>query len=139
MELLEEIKRKKTYLNQYQNAVKREKKIIDEINRLRMDRSFLSNFFDSMACGTDIKDLSDYIVLLDAEINKLKLERLEKIKRYRDIETRIKDICNEDEQETLRLYYITGLTWEKVADEMGFTCRHIMRIHNAALKNLKLS
>lgn len=88
---------------------------------------------------TKIKDLSEYRVLLEAEIDRLKAERLERIKRYQDIETKISGIDNEEEREALRLRYITGLTWEQVADEMGFTCRHIMRIHNEALSSLKLS
>lgn len=139
MEKPDKIELKKLYLRQYLDSVNRERRILKEINRLKIDRSFPCIFNDRIPIGIDTQDLSDYIMLLEEEIDKLKLERLEKIKRYRDIEGRIKDICNEDERETLRLYYIAGLTWEKVADEMGYTYRHIMRIHNDALKNFNLS
>lgn len=139
MKQCDEIEEKKQYLKQYQYAMSREKKIVEEIQRLKMDRVSPAIVNDSMARGASFRDLSDYIVLVEEEIDKLKYERLEKIRRYRDIENRIKDIGDTDEQETLRLRYISGLPWEKVADEMGFTYRHIMRKHNDALNNFKLS
>lgn len=139
MEQFEEFERKKAYLKQYLTAIRREKRILEEIQRLRTDKMFPSIAIDYMLRGTSIKDLSDYMVLLEEEIEKLKKERLEKVKRYQDIQRKIKELHKEEEQEVLHLRYITGLTWEEAADEMGYTCRHIMRIHNAALSNLKLS
>lgn len=44
----------------------------------------------------------------------------------------------EPTQRTLiRLHYIQGLTWEQVAVEMGYTWRHVHRLHGKALERLQ--
>lgn len=44
----------------------------------------------------------------------------------------------EREQRLMRYRYIEGLTWEQVADKMGYGWAQIHRIHNKALETLKL-
>lgn len=139
MELWEENEQKKEYLKSYGRAKRREKRILDEIQRLRMDEMFPSVISDDMPHGTKVSDLSDYIVRVETQIEKLKAERLEKIKIYQDIEDRIKAMDNDNEQEVLRLRYILNLSWEEVAVVMGITWRHTMRMHSRALKNLNMS
>lgn len=139
MELWEENEQKKEYLKSYGRAKRREKRILDEIQRLRMDEMFPSVVSDDMPHGTKVSDLSDYIVRVETQIEKLKAERLEKIKIYQDIEDRIKAMDNDNEQEVLRLRYILNLSWEEVAVVMGITWRHTMRMHSRALKNLNMS
>jgi len=139
VELWEENEQKKEYLKSYGRAKRREKRILDEIQRLRMDEMFPSVISDDMPHGTKVSDLSDYIVRVETQIEKLKAERLEKIKIYQDIEDRIKAMDNDNEQEVLRLRYILNLSWEEVAVVMGITWRHTMRMHSRALKNLNMS
>lgn len=38
----------------------------------------------------------------------------------------------------LKYRYIAGYTWAKVADEMGYSTRHVMRMHDNALRRLPL-
>lgn len=128
--------KKKEYLRRYVRSKKREKRIEEEIQRLRMDKMFPSVVSDDMPHGTDQKDLSDYIVLVDQQIDLLKAERLEGIKIYADIEERIRKMQDDNEQEVLRLKYIRGMTWEEVAVEMRYTFQHTHRIHKRALKNI---
>lgn len=139
MELWEENERKKEYLKSYKKAKIREKRILDEIQRLRADQMFPSVTYDDMPHGTGISDLSDYIVRVEAEIEKLKLERLEKIKLYGEIEGRIKAMTDENEQDVLRLRYLVELSWEEVAVKMGYGWRHVHKIHSSALKNFKMA
>lgn len=139
MELWEENELKKVYLKSYKKAKVREKRILDEIQRLRADQMFPSVIYDDMPRGTNTSDLSDYIVLLEDEIDKLKTERLEKMKLYAEIERRIKAMANEDEQDVLRLRYLTGLTWEEVAVEMGYGWRQVHNFHASALKNFNIA
>jgi len=139
VELWEENEQKKEYLKSYGRAKRREKRIMDEIQRLRMDKMFPSVINDDMPHGTNVSDLSDYIVRVETEIEKLKRERLEKIKLYSEIEGRINTMQDDDEKEILRLKYMVGLSWEEVAVSMGFTYRHTTRKHGQALKNFKMS
>ena len=77
-EIQKENEEKKEYLKSYRRAVKREKDILDEIQRLRSDKMFPSAVNDGMPKGNSQSDLSDYIAILDEQIELLKVERLEK-------------------------------------------------------------
>ena len=73
-------------------------------------------------------------------------KHLELMDRYRDklaeltmeqlaIEEAIERLPNR-ERNVLRAYYIRGLTWEEVAVDIGYTWRHVHRIHSSALQLL---
>ena len=34
--------------------------------------------------------------------------------------------------------YLLGFSWEKIAEDMGYTPRHITRLHNKAIARLQL-
>ena len=138
-EIQKENEEKKEYLKSYRRAVKREKDILDEIQRLRSDKMFPSAVNDGMPKGNSQSDLSDYIAILDEQIELLKVERLEKARCYQKIEKQIRQMENEDEQEVLRLRYITGLKWEEVAARMSYSWKHIHRIHSSALCKFKMT
>lgn len=138
-EIQKENEEKKEYLKSYRRAVKREKDILDEIQRLRADKMFPSVANDGMPKGSNQSDLSDYIAILDEQIELLKVERLEKARCYQKIEKQIRQMENKDEQEVLRLRYITGLKWEEVAARMSYSWKHIHRIHSSALCNFKMT
>lgn len=135
----EENEQKKEYLRSYRRAIKREQDILDEIQRLRLDKMFPSVVNDGMPHGSSHSDLSDYAAILDEQIDLLKEERLEKVRCYQKIERQIRQMQNEDEQEVLRLRYILGMKWEEVAVKMDYSWRQIHRIHSAALLNLKIA
>lgn len=138
MQEMTENERKKEFLKRYQKAVRREQDILDEIQRLRADKMFPSVCNDGMPRGSSQTDLSDYVAEIDAAIEELKEERLEKIKIYREIEMRIRRMKNEDEQEVLRLKYIKGMNLEIVAERMDYSYRTILDIHGKALKNFEI-
>ena len=135
----EENEQKKEYLKSYRRAIKREQDILDEIQRLRLDKMFPSVVNDGMPHGSSHSDLSDYAAILDEQIDLLKEERLEKVRCYQKIERQIRQMENEDEQEVLRLRYRLGMKWEEVAVKMDYSWRQIHRIHSAALLNLKIA
>ncbi len=135
----EENEQKKEYLKSYRRAIKREQDILDEIQRLRLDKMFPSVVNDGMPHGSSHSDLSDYAVILDEQIELLKEERLEKVRCYQKIGRQIRQMENEDEQEVLRLRYILGLKWEEVAVKMGYSWKQTHRIHSSALQNFKMT
>ena len=135
----EENEQKKEYLKSYRRAIKREQDILDEIQRLRLDKMFPSVVNDGMPHGSSHSDLSDYVAILDEQIELLKKERLEKVRYYQKIERQIRQMENEDEQEVLRLRYILGLKWEEVAVKMGYSWKQTHRIHSSALQNFKMT
>lgn len=135
---LTENEKKKEYLKSYQRSVKREKDILEEIQRLRLDKMFPSAANDGMPHGSRQTDLSDYAAALDEMIEDLKQERLKRVQRQQEIERRIRQMKDEDEQRVLRLRYIKGLKWEEVAVEMGCAWAQVHRTHAKALKNFKI-
>ncbi len=138
-EVREENERKKEYLKSYQRAVRREERILQEIQRLRLDRIFPEVVNDGMPHGSSQTDLSDYIVLVDEQINLLKQERLEKAKTRNDIEKHIRELKDDDEQDVLRTRYIKGVSkWEDVAKEMNYSLRKVHNLHSSALIHLKI-
>lgn len=135
----EENEQKKEYLKSYRRAVKREQDILEEIQRLRLDKMFPSVVNDGMPHGSSHSDLSDYMAIIDEQIELLKEERLEKVRCYQKIERQISQMENEDEQEVLRLRYILGMKWEEVAVKMGYSWKQTHRIHSSALQNFKMT
>ena len=135
----EENEQKKEYLKSYRRAIKREQDILDEIQRLRLDKMFPSVINDGMPHGNSHSDLSDYAAILDEQIELLKEERLEKVRCYQKIERQIRQMENEDEQEVLRMRYILGMKWEEVAVKMRYSWKQTHRIHSSALQNLKMT
>ena len=138
MQEMTENEQKKEFRRRYQKAVRREQDILNEIQRLRADKMFPSVCNDGMPRGSSQTDLSDYIAEIDAAIEDLKEERLEKTKIYRGIEMRIRRMKNEDEQEVLRLKYIKGMNLETAAEKMDYSYRTILDIHGKALKNFEI-
>lgn len=137
-EIQRENEEKKEYLKSYRRAIRREKDIFDEIQRLRSDKMFPSVVNDGMPRGSNQSDLSDYIAILDEQIELLKAERLEKARCYQKIERQIKKMENENEREILRLRYIQGLKWHEVENKMGFSREWTLKLHGRALRNFKM-
>lgn len=126
---------KKEYLMSYRDTRKRERRIYNEIQRLQKDKIVPDAAGWDPPEETGICDLPDYCLLLRGEVDKLQRERVSKIRIYRDIEERIRQMPCENEREVLRLRYLTGMSWEGVAEEMSYSCQHIHRIHALALEN----
>lgn len=93
---------------------------------------------DGMPHGSDQADLSDYIVILDELMESLKLERLNGAIKRRRIEKSIQKLSDENEAEVLKLRYIKGMKWEKIALEMNYTWRWVHQIHGRALEHLEM-
>lgn len=133
MDKKEENQKKIAYLKKYKYAILDEKMILEEIQRLRADKMFPSLAMDGMPHGNGTSDLSEYAARLDEEINKLKVQRLEKVKIYSDISSRIRKVEDDNQRELLMYRYIKGMSWEDVASELGYTWRWTHKLHSKAL------
>ena len=138
MDLKEENELKKEYLNSYRAAVREEKILLEEIQKLRTDKMFPSAVNDGMPHGSGGGDLSEYAAKLDEAINDLKEQRLKKVRLYTEIQQRIKCVEDDTERELLMLRYLQGKTWEQVAVEMGYSWQHVHKLHSRALSDFKM-
>lgn len=138
LSIQEENEKKKEFLRSYCKSLRREERIEEDIQELRMRKMFPGcGAGDGMPHGSDQTDLSDYIVILDELMEDLKQERLNGAVRRTQIEKRIRALSDENEAEVLRLRYIKNKKWEEIALEMGYSWKQIHRIHSSALHNLK--
>lgn len=134
----EENEKKKEYLNGYREAKRREKRILEQIQRLRLDKMFPCLQNDDMPHGHNQSDLSDYAIKMDELMEELKKERLQAVDEYNEIYKTISRLENENEKEVLVRRYINGDKWEEIAVKMNYGYRHIHKIHGSALINIKV-
>lgn len=130
--------KKKEYLWRYRESVRMVARIESELIELRAMKSGIGISYDGMPSGTTQSDLSDYAAELDQLERELISERYKRIKLYQEIEQRIKGLKSKNENDVLHYRYIKGLDWWEVAEKMGYSERHITRIHGNALTNFEL-
>lgn len=127
---------KKQFLRKYQDLLRREKHIEQEIESIRSRYTGHAITYSDMPHGTDQHDLSDYVAEADDLLRELEAVRWSIINQYHFISASIENMEDEREKDLLRLKYLQGLTWEEVAVAMHYDIRHIFRIHGDALLNL---
>lgn len=138
METWELNEKKKEYLNRYRDAKRREKRILEQIQQLRLDTMFPCIHGDGMPHGSSQSDLSDYMSRCDDLMNELKQERLNAITEYTDIHRAIRMMKDEEEKEILERKYLMRQTWERIAEELDCDRSTAIRKHGNALKNFEI-
>lgn len=73
------------------------------------------------------------LIMLASEIDKL----IDQYIDYKNEVIRVLEQLPEVEYGVLHRYYIRYMTWEQVAEDMGYSVRQIMRIRKNSLKNLE--
>ena len=126
---------KKQYLRRYQAAKRRVGLIQEEIEELRSSKTSPVGLGDGLPHGSGTSDLSGYAARLDELLRELEAEREMQMVTYHEIWNQVKKIPNATEQEVLTRRYLIGQSWEKIAVEMHYSYRQIIRIHGAALQH----
>lgn len=138
METWELNEKKKEYLNGYKYAKRREKRILEQIQQLRLDAMFPCLQGDGMPRGSSQSDLSDYMEKYEDLMEELKKERLEAVKEYTEIHRAIKEMKDEEEKEILERKYLMRQTWEEIAEHMECGRTTVIRRHGDALINFEI-
>ena len=82
--------------------------------------------------------MSDFVALMDELIEKLKEERLCKVKLRIEIEGKIKRMDDTDEADLLRMRYLRGMKWEEIMVKTGYCRAQVNRIHGKALEHFEM-
>lgn len=127
--------KKKQYLRRYLVAKRCVALLLEQIESLRENKMSPSGTLDGMPHGSGKSDLSGYAARLDELMRELEAEREMQMVTYREIWNQVKKIPNATEQEVLTRRYLIGQSWEKIAVEMHYSYRQIIRIHGAALQH----
>ena len=113
---------------------------LDEIKELRSLATRLSPSIsgESRSVGT----VSDRVGRTAAKIADLEREVNDQIDRLIEVKAEINAMINSLGDILLRNLlerrYLLGFSWEKIAEDMGYTPRHITRLHNKAIARLQL-
>ena len=138
METWELNEKKKEYLNGYKYAKRREKRILEQIQQLRLDAMFPCLQGDGMPRGSSQSDLSDYMEKREDLMEELKKERLTALEEMQEIRSRIGKLKDEDEKEVLERRYILMESWDAIAEAIGMSRITAIRIHGRALINFEI-
>lgn len=133
-----ENEKKKEYLWGYQRALRKQRELEEEICQLRLDTMVPSLIQDGMPHGSGDGDLSGYAARVDGLLKELRELVEKKLDIRREISRKIEEMGNETEGTLLRYRYIMGLSFEEIAVKMGYTYRHVTRLHGMALQNFKI-
>ena len=130
---------KKKYLNGYIYSQRKIKLLAEQIEELRSNKMFPSVNNDGMPRASGINDLSGYAGKLDELIRQLEAEQDLAIQKRKEIRCQIQSMDDETEKEILERRYLLGETWERIAVDMNYNYRWVLRLHGRALKNFKIS
>ena len=83
--------------------------------------------------STAPKDMSDYIVLLEALEEQLQAKLHDELKKLRTVQNLIWQMPQSTKRTLLALRYLDGLSWLEVARRLGYSTRNVFRLHDAAL------
>ena len=138
-EVRTENERKKAYLRRYIEAKRMQEVLEREIDELRLDRMIPgSPAQNGMPHGSGGGDLSGYVARLDELDRNLHAQLERKLLIREEITEKIDAMSDETEGLILRMKYIHGLSYGKIAEKTGYSRRHTIRLHGQALENFEL-
>jgi DNA-directed RNA polymerase specialized sigma24 family protein len=131
---------KKRWLWRYQDCVEREKEINLRIEKIRNELGGLKGIsYDGMPGSGSLHDLSDGMVKLMEEEEKLLQERERMAKTWREIQEAITSPeLTSKQTEVCFKRYILRMWWDDIAEEMGVNERSVYRYHGEALKRIRI-
>ena len=134
-----ENKLKMQYLMRYLDAKRRANAILDEIRDLEDLATKVTVTFNDMPGGGGADDKLGIIVANIVDLKADMVTQAKTIKAEQQIVQAVIDAVDDpDQRHLLRLRYINGYKWERVAVEMNYSFRHTLRIHGAALSAVRI-
>lgn len=130
---------KKRWLSQYREIVAETERLTLEKEEWRSvageDNANIFFYAKTSEESSRIAIASEHLVEIDAELEKQICKRVE-------LRFAIASAIRSDQSEKMRYLlerrYIDGLTWERIAVEMGYSIVQIWRLHGEALESLKM-
>ena len=128
----------KTYLAQAYRIDQRINSKIEQISSLRELATKATNVLGSEpVSGTRnpqrLQDVIEKMVDLEEELNN-DIDTLVDLKR--EIMEVLRGVDNKEHQTLLELRYLSFMTWERIAVDLGYSIQHIYRLHNQALEKI---
>ena len=133
-----EIAKKKEFLSQYR-AIKRQIKRIElYIEEIRESETSISIKYDDMPHAHNKTDLSDYVAKVDEKLMKLMELKDKKADLLDTIMNAVNGMEDEAEKDVIVYRYIREMSWEDIANNIGYSVKQTCRIHGNALEHIEL-
>lgn len=131
---------KKRWLWRYQGCIEREKEINLRIEKIRNELGGLKGIsYNGMPGSGSLHDLSDGMVRLMEEEEKLLKEREKAARRWREIQAAITSPeLTSRQTEVCFKRYILRMWWDDIAEEMGVSQATVYRWHGEALQRIRI-
>lgn len=128
---------KKAKLNQYREAEAEASRLEQEITKWYSKAEKMTTAVKLVPSGGAAgRSLENSIEAIDALAGRLGDKRRETVRLRREIEDVIAAVPDGRLRMLLRYRYIDGMTWEKVADNMGLELRWTHVLHGRALSEI---
>lgn len=128
------------YLSRYKRLDKEIERLYGEITFWREKADLASPRYSDIpktkTTANRIEDAVEHVQELEAAM-KTQIQELMRVRRR--IDRGIRTVEDEVLQLLLKYRYIDALDWESVAEELGYSTRHTLRLHNTALTKLNMS
>ena len=130
---------KMQYLMRYIDSKRRARAILNEIHDLKDLATKVTVTFNDMPGGGGADDQLGAIVSHIIDLKADMVTQAKTMKAEQQIVQAVIDAVDDpDQRHLLRLRYINGYKWERVAVEMNYSFRHTLRIHGAALAAVRI-
>lgn len=130
---------KKAWLRRYQDSLRQEKELAEEVEQLRARACRVSPAFTGMpgaqGDGQALPRAVEKILQAQLELQQ-QIEQGDVIRRQ--IVAVLESIPNPRDRELLRRKYLLGQRWETISDEMDLDLRWIQRRHKRAISRLTI-
>lgn len=136
----QEYQNKKEYLTGYRKACKKIKSLKEQLDSLReIEQSIKSQQLSDMPKGSNQhQDLSDLMVKLEDLQAQIADAIMKSCRTKLEIEESLWKLEDPEEARVLRFRYIYFMTWEEISKIMNYSRAQTCRIHEQAIKNLKM-
>jgi DNA repair exonuclease SbcCD ATPase subunit len=130
---------KKEWLNRYKSICRRILNKGEELENYRSMATKITQAWSDMPKAQSnenrIEVITEKIIEVESQIND-ELDELQSVRT--EIENAINQIPNETYQELLERRYIQGQRWERIAIEMMYDYRYVLKLHGKALQTLHI-
>ena len=130
---------KKAWLRRYQDSLRQERELAEEVEQLRARACRVSPAFTGMpgaqGDGQALPRAVEKILQAQLELQQ-QIEQGDVIRRQ--IVAVLESIPNPRDRELLRRKYLLGQRWETISDEMDLDLRWIQRCHKRAISRLTI-
>lgn len=133
------IQEKKEFLSRYREILAEEKDIREEIAYWESRAQKVTTSWSAVPGGGKGSDKVQTGAIKVAELRDSLMGKIEELAAVRaEIERAIGTVQDDTQRRLLRLRYIKGMTWEKVAIEMNYTYQWVCELHGRALKKVEI-